>query len=200
MSIARPEGFDRNSKLQRNLNWMALGRVIGVEGGGMLETEEGVIIIVNPATAGFGSDLRFVASSYNDAGTLKVQVSAGLVNNLLAANFGAYLTAISGTNYLSADCLTDGKKVTSFTLELSGTPPDPIDVEADDPPDAFEVLLCVVSKQTVGSVTTIAFQPVIQRDLVATPYEAFLESLTTAPDVGLLPFTRWWTWYVQTLA
>lgn len=82
MSFPRPEPFEQGSKLQKWLNWLSKGRVVGFIGGDISEEEEGVMLSAQPAITPV---FPFQVDIFLDGSTWKATLNPGTIFSVQGA-------------------------------------------------------------------------------------------------------------------
>lgn len=147
----------------------------------------------NGAAAETDCPFDVTITAQEDPSTLyDIAIRPGTVNSQVPAGLVAGLTAYdpADATYVKIKCQTDGKGVTSSTLEIDTTPPAIIEATASTGSAEFDILIAVLSGgvayKTLGWCGSIR----------ATLEQVFLED-KASPAVGESPYTRWYKWKIE---
>jgi len=134
MSFPKPESFEKGSKLQKWLDWLSAGRVVGFIGGDISEQDDGVLLSAQQATAQVNP---FEVTVFLDGSTWKASMATGTIFNLQAGGgsvtiAAATITITPGavTNYFYLQCTvndfsaTQGNVTAAVFTHSGTTPPD----------------------------------------------------------------------------
>lgn len=118
-------------------------------------------------------------------------IRPGTLNGMLPSGILTPVTYTNGsTVYVKVNCLSDGKSVTSCSIEIDATDPIANVAQASSGLTEFDVLIGAVINNTVYK--TIGWCGSIQARLE----QVFLED-KVSPAVGSSPYTRWYQWLIE---
>jgi hypothetical protein len=151
----------------------------------------GTTITVSPAKGGGGvaTTCPFDITATATAGGYEVSFATGTVNGILPTNMFIPLTGVttSSTNYFYLKCDSDGKLLTSATIEKDTTIRTPQASNADTAPAQLNIL--------IGGLTTagITFKSLPCENITAKVYPSIQED-NVSYVAGARNFKQYYTW------
>lgn len=140
MSFAPPEPFEPNSKLQRWLDWLRLGRVVGFLGGEISEQDDGVLLSV---TQLFDAPFKVFYAKDGESDGFKV-ASGYLIDRLQSqdveiTNLGDFVSlATSGYIWLKVNITDNEATDAEIEAGAAGWTDFPTPFEFDSDPFAYD--------------------------------------------------------------
>lgn len=133
-----------------------------------------------------------ILTAREDSALYDLDLWPGTLNQLVPTNMFSTFTYNPTTSvFVSLACLTNGKQVTSCSIEVGTSAPSVIGVLENAAPSSFSVVLGVVlGDGTVGTV-----QQIQNGNFTAATEQALVQE-KASPEVGLSPWIYWWTWEV----
>lgn len=119
----------------------------------------------------------------------RITLRPGTINTIVPSNmFSNFAIPLTGTYYTSLDCTTDGTSVTAAVINVSTTPPAPLDEDMGAAPDFFQLLL--------GMTVDLKIYQFIDYVLFAFPIRT-IYSIKDSPEPGQPYYDLHYSWQLN---